>query len=78
MAKEQFSFVKTEVPFYHFVFSPYEKKSRVLSEDIYRKIPGIRPPFDAQNWCQKGGGGLIREDLTFDTIDQWNQVMSQE
>ncbi len=32
----------------------------------YRKIPRIRPPFDASKFMLKRGGGLIHEDLTFD------------
>ncbi len=32
---------------------------------LYRKIPRIRPPFDAQKFMPKMGGGLICEDLTF-------------
>ncbi len=31
----------------------------------YRKIPHIRPPFDARKLMPKIGGGLICEDLTF-------------
>ncbi len=31
----------------------------------YRKLPHIRPPFDAQKLMPKMGGGLIHEDLTF-------------
>ncbi len=36
----------------------------------YRKIPRIRPPFDAQKLMPKMGGGLIREDLTFGIDNQ--------
>ncbi len=32
---------------------------------IYRKIPRIRPPFDAPKLMPKSRGSLIREDLTF-------------
>ncbi len=35
------------------------------SEGIYRKIPRIRPPFDAQKLMPKMGGGLICEGLKF-------------
>ncbi len=37
----------------------------VCVEYTYRKIPRIRPPFDAQKLITKMGGGLIHEDLTF-------------
>ncbi len=36
----------------------------------YRKIPRIRPPFDAKKFMPKKGGGLIQEDRAFDIIDQ--------
>ncbi len=40
------------------------------THSMYRKIPRIRPPFDALKLMPKMGGGLIREDLTFDINDQ--------
>ncbi len=36
-----------------------------LSLLSYRKIPRIRPPFDAKKLMPKRAGGLIHEDLTF-------------
>ncbi len=39
--------------------------AEALGPLTYRKIPRIRPPFDAQKFMPNLGGGLIREDLTF-------------
>ncbi len=41
-----------------------------IEETKYRKIPRIRPLFDAQKSMPKMGGGLIHEDLTFGISDQ--------
>ena len=44
----------------------------LYKSERYRKIPRLRPPFDAQKFTSKIGGSLIYEDLTFDIIDQWS------
>ncbi len=59
---------------------------RLLSSSTvheYRKIPRIRPPFDAPKLMPKRGGGLIREDLTFNKgIEsqkwKWRSKVSKE
>ncbi len=53
---ESFSSLRTRLTF---------KRAQQWGIYKYRKIPRIRPPFDAQKMVPKIGGGLIHEDLTF-------------
>ncbi len=41
------------------------ERPHVCTYQTYRKIPCIWPPFDAQKFMPKIGGGLTGEDLTF-------------
>ncbi len=49
-----------------------------LFGESYRKIPRIRPLFDAQKFILKIGGGLICEDSTFEINDRIKSNMRKK